>query len=183
MNLVLIRHGETEENRSGIILGQKHGNLTQEAKQDIKRLRKELERIKIDIVYTSDLKRCVETAKILFEHRDIKTILESRLREINFGIYQGQKYSSIQDNYLNDLNKKFPNGESNNDFIKRVISFINDLIDDNNNRTAALVCHSGTISIIKSSAKQISYSVEIQNKAKHNKIYELTIKDKLNYPT
>lgn len=182
MRLLLIRHGETEENRDGVILGQEHGKLTQDAKQSAQKLRRELDSIKIDIVYTSDLNRCVETAKILFAHRDIEINLQDRLREINFGSYQGKKYSSIREDYLEDLNKKFPNGESNHDLIKRVIGFVNELMDKNNNRTVVLVCHSGTISVIKSSVNKLSYSAEIENKAKHNKIYELKLKDKLNYP-
>lgn len=135
----------------------------------------------IDAVYSSDLGRCVRTANILTEGLGLEIKLESRLREINFGDYQGELYSAVQGDYVTNLRKSFPNGESNIQMIRRVIDALNDILKDNQDKTVLIVTHSGPISAIRASTEKNRFINLINKKAEHNDILKLTVTSKLIY--
>jgi probable phosphoglycerate mutase len=87
--LVLVRHGEAEHMVKGISGGWTDLPLTDRGKKQIEitvnRL-KELFESRIEIIYTSDLLRASESARIIKENLDIPLVIDSRFREINSGI-------------------------------------------------------------------------------------------------
>jgi len=182
MKLLLIRHGETKENQLGLIIGQNSGHLSDAGKQSLVNLKKRTDLLHIDVVYSSDLKRCVDSAKLLFADRKIDIKLEPRLREINFGDLQGKPFSVVQGDYLYDLSMKFPNGESNEEFIKRTINAVNDIAKSEPGKDIVIICHSGTISIIQAAVKNKKFIDELEKKADHAEIKQIQIDDMLNYP-
>jgi len=82
--------------------------------------------LKVDKVYSSDLKRALETAKIVFQNKSIE--LNSDFREMNFGIFEGlnyqeiiQKYPQIYIRWIDEpLNIRLPKGEGLVDLFGRV---------------------------------------------------------------
>ena len=85
ITLYLARHGQTEENMTRIFQGHMPGTLTVEGIAQAEALRDTLRDISLDAVVSSDLKRCVDTARIAVEGRNLpweKTVL---LREIDWG--------------------------------------------------------------------------------------------------
>jgi alpha-ribazole phosphatase len=182
MRILLIRHGLTEENKLGKVLGQLHGTLTREGVEDLRKLKGTLDKYNIEKVYSSDLRRCVKTANILTEGRGLKVKLDPRLREISFGDYQGEPHTAIQGDYVTELHKNFPNGESNIQMIRRVIDATNDIFKNNRYKTVLLVTHSGPIAAIRAATEENKFISLINNKAKHNEFLELNVTSKLNYP-
>jgi alpha-ribazole phosphatase/probable phosphoglycerate mutase len=182
MKLLLIRHGETKENRLGLIIGQNPGHLSTTGKQSLVNLKKSIDLLHIDVVYSSDLKRCVDSAKLLFTGRNVDIKLESRLREINFGDLQGKPFSALKGDYLHDIGRKFPGGESNEEFIKRTIDAVNDIVKSKSAKDIVIICHSGTISIIQAAVKNKKFIDELENKANHAEIKQFQINNMLNYP-
>ncbi|MHA1935488.1 MAG: histidine phosphatase family protein [Candidatus Thorarchaeota archaeon] len=87
--LVLVRHGEAEHHTKGIVGGWTDLPLTDRGRQQIgitaERL-KELFESRIEIMYTSDLKRASESAKIIQEQFEIPLKIDSHFRELNLGI-------------------------------------------------------------------------------------------------
>jgi len=82
MKILLTRHGETEENKQGILQGWLPGHLSKEGRRQARLLAEHLQNVKIDFIYTSDLLRCVETAKEIAKfHPNAKFIPEKLLRE------------------------------------------------------------------------------------------------------
>jgi len=71
MRILLVRHGKTKENELGIILGQHDGTLTRDGEEGARKLKRTLDKYLIDTVYSSDLGRCVRTANILTEGREL----------------------------------------------------------------------------------------------------------------
>ena len=63
MRLILTRHGKTVENMNDIMQGWLPGELSEEGKEQAKHVAERLKDRKIDVAYSSDLKRCVDTAK------------------------------------------------------------------------------------------------------------------------
>ena len=96
MKLILTRHGETNENKKGILQGQKIGTLSKKGIRQAKKLAIRLKGKKIDAVYSSDLARAKNTAKeILVFHSKTPLHLSKNLRELDLGKYAGKKGSAI----------------------------------------------------------------------------------------
>ncbi len=97
MRLILTRHGETIENREGIIQGQLGGKLSELGTGQAKKLALRLSNEKIDVIYSSDLKRASDTAKeIIKYHPKVSVHYIKELRERDLGIFQGKKVSEIE---------------------------------------------------------------------------------------
>lgn len=96
MKLILTRHGETIENQQNILQGHLPGTLSDNGKKQAKALAEKLKNTKIDCIYSSDLKRAVDTAKKVAEfHKNIPLILSEKIREVDLGPYTGKKKSEI----------------------------------------------------------------------------------------
>ncbi len=88
-----------------------------------------------DVVFTSDLKRAVVTAKLAFR---TKTIQDKRLRECDYGdLTQKRKEWNISD----FVDKAYPGGESYKDVEKRIANFLEFLKKNYSNKHVAIVAH------------------------------------------
>ncbi|MDO8556739.1 MAG: histidine phosphatase family protein [Nanoarchaeota archaeon] len=133
LKLVFIRHGQTSAMNPYLIYGQRLDiPLSPEGITQIKSLSQSIN-TSSGIVYTSSLRRAVESAHIL-SHGAMPIVKDKNLNEIDFGIYSGKdvhnypgifvsKYTSL----LKD-SQAFLEGESLEDVKKRVTLFHNDLI-------------------------------------------------------
>jgi len=92
MKVFLIRHGESIGNQKGLHQGQKNDfSLSELGKRQSYFLKKRFENLKIDAIYSSDLRRAKETAEFLSKPRRINIILDKRLRERSFGVIEEEK--------------------------------------------------------------------------------------------
>lgn len=143
MKLVLVRHGETKENKKEIIQGCLHGELTEKGISQARKLGEKLKKEKIDYIFCSDLKRSLNTAEeILKYHPDSELVIKEELRERHWGNYQGVKKSEIpewnkKEFSLNQLNKE----ESLENLYKRAKKFLDYLLENYNDRTVVVVGH------------------------------------------
>jgi len=150
MKLFLVRHGESQANKQNITQGQLDSNLTDLGIDQAKKLANRLKDYDFDIVYSSDLKRAVETAKEInkFHHKQI--ILDKRIREIDRGDFTGQPHSITKPLWdalpEDEFEKKAPNGETRIDQVKRVTNFIEEIEEQGKN--ILIVCHGHTIRCI-----------------------------------
>ena len=90
MKLLLVRHGETIDNKRRICQGQLPGELNENGRLQARALAAALSQTPIDICYTSDLRRAKQTCEIITSpFADLTVIEDQRLRERNFGVLQG----------------------------------------------------------------------------------------------
>lgn len=89
MVIYLIRHGETDWNTKRLLQGSTDIPLNQSGVEVARQTAEGLKDVKFDLIFTSPLKRAVETAEIIRGDRKIPIILEERLQEIGFGPYEG----------------------------------------------------------------------------------------------
>lgn len=151
--LILIRHGSTKWNLKKRYCGYADVTLSEEGRIQAKKLRKRFHKEKIHRVYCSDRKRAIETAKIIFKKLEIEKIPE--LKEMHFGIFEGKTHQQImkkhKEIYRKWLNNPYsvtiPKGEDLRNFKKRIVNALKMIISLNQNKTVAVVCHGGTISI------------------------------------
>jgi broad specificity phosphatase PhoE len=148
MRLIITRHGETVENKQGIVQGQLiPGELTKLGIEQARRLAARLKDEKIDVIYSSDLARAAETTKIIAKlHPGVPIEFVKALREMNFGEFQGKKIADINwdiilKEYISDTNKSPGKGESLSDVYSRANKFINNVTRMHRNKTVLLSCH------------------------------------------
>jgi len=126
--LLLIRHGRTEANATGVLAGRTQGVVLDEVgRASTEALSNRLSGVKIAQVVSSPLERTRETAAILFkQNQDIA--FEDRLLECDYGDWQGAKLSELAVHELWPIVLQrpdemiFPNGESMNDMASRASS-------------------------------------------------------------
>lgn len=153
--LILIRHGQTAWSVKKKYCGHSDVELDETGIRQAERLREKLRSFhseKVVQVYSSDSKRAKNFAEIVFRGMSVRTL--SALREMNFGIFEGltyreimRKYPGIYSRWLSNLSG-IPGGEGLNEFQKRVKNAIARIISLNQNKTVALVTHSGPIRVI-----------------------------------
>ena len=123
--LLLIRHGRTDANASGILAGRTPGVVLDEVGRDTtKALSLRLKEVKVAQVVVSPLERTQETASLLFDG-ETPSALDDRLIECDYGTWQGLKLSELATNDLWPIVQQrpdemiFPEGESMTDMAAR----------------------------------------------------------------
>ncbi len=148
LKLLMIRHGRTYGNTLGRYIGITDEPLLQEEREDLKQYAFQT----MDAVFTSPLKRCVETAEILFPGQELHIVPE--LRECDFGEFENKNYQELSDNenyqtWVDSGGKlTFPGGEDRGLFQERCIAGFEKIIREAAEQEwerAAMVVHGGTI--------------------------------------
>lgn len=98
MRVYFARHGQTLWNKRRKLQGQKDIMLTDRGREQARESAEGMKEIPFDCVYTSPLKRAVETAQILRGDRQIPLIRDERLKELSFGVIEGRNLDKILDN-------------------------------------------------------------------------------------
>jgi len=132
-------HSTTRDNEQGIATGWLPGKLSAKGLAEASLLGEIVSSKTFDMVFCSDLKRAVTSAVIAF--RDIKIILDSRLRECNYGDYNGKPANLFKDDMAKYIDKAFPNGESYKDVEARIADFVEFLKKNHDNKRIAVVAH------------------------------------------
>ena len=137
MNIYLLRHGQTNLNRDGKYQAAIDKDLNEFGISQAELLGKRLKSYNLDVIYSSDLKRVVETSEIISKYINKEIIVKEEFREINMGewdtltleerhISHGE-YSNEWAKHLEDL--PYPNGEFGQDVCKKAIKIINEIIE------------------------------------------------------
>lgn len=163
IKLYLVRHGQTEWNVQERFQGQLDSPLTKNGIEKIEKTGEKLSKIKFSNVYTSQMNRTIETAKILlekneFENKNIEKLQLNKIEELNeihFGIWQGMTYKEIFEKYPEEGNNYFYNvkeynaekinGENLKKGLERFLKGIYKIIENNKNGGNILVVTHGTV--------------------------------------
>ncbi len=147
MNLLLVRHGQTVENAHNILQGQLPGTLSEKGIRQVQDLAKRLKQAPIDTLYTSDLRRCMQTMHIIRKSHPKSLLIKTKLlREIHHGILQGKSFQEIQWRektkwkYI-DVNWKPQGGETLMDLRHRAENFLQLIKAKHNHQTILVIGH------------------------------------------
>ena len=128
IRMTFIRHGATISNREGRYLGKTDEPLSEEGIKVLQQNKDAENYPAADILYASPMKRCLETAQILYPGQIPVQIPE--WTEMDFGAFEGHNYKELSGNpgyqqWIDSGGKlPFPEGESREEFIRRsVIGF------------------------------------------------------------
>jgi len=133
-------HGTTKDNEKDISSGWSDVELSDLGIKQSIELKEKIDIKKFDVVFCSDLIRAVTSANLTFENF-VPIIIDERLRECNYGDFNG-KQSSIVDPLLEkSIFQKMPNGESYEDVKVRILEFIEFLKQNYDGKNVAIVAH------------------------------------------
>lgn len=165
MKYILIRHGKTQGNLEHRYIGcRTDEDLCEEGIEQLKALCCP----DADAVFASPLKRCIQTAGILYPGKTVHIIDD--LRECDFGDFEGRSYDELKDHpsYRAWLDSRgelpFPGGESKKEFSGRCVQAFASAIAGLAEGNYAFIVHGGTImAVMEHFAGGSYYDFQVQN--------------------
>ena len=150
-----IRNALTDENLEGRYIGHTDVEIGEEGRAQLGQMKDELIYPPVDALFTSPLKRCTETAKILYP--DNKPIVIDGFIEYNFGEFENKTAEELEKHPVfpkwlaGEKGVEPPFGESNENFEKRVLGTFEKVAEGRmttGTTSAAIVTHGGVIMAI-----------------------------------
>lgn len=133
-------HGTTTDNEQEISSGWKDVDLSQKGIDQSIALKSQIGDKKFDVVFCSDLKRAVHSAELTF--KDLFPIIrDKRLRECNYGDFNGKPSEIVEPMQEKCVTNRFPDGESYEDVRARMADFLEFLKKNYDGNTVAIVAH------------------------------------------
>lgn len=155
-------HGTTVDNERGLATGWLPGELSQTGKEQAAHLGDQVADQRFDVVYCSDLQRATTSAELGFGAQ-YQIIVDSRLRECNYGDMHGKPTALFKNNMEDFIDTPFPKGESYRDVEKRLRDFVDFIHTKHAGQHIAIVAHQ---------APQLALEVILNGKTWHQAIAE-----------
>ncbi len=140
--LILARHGETDWNRDGIWQGHGDPPLNELGRRQAAELADRLADVKIDALYSSDLKRAYETATIVGRAKELEITADPDLREMDVGSWSGLTSEEIA--------TRFPgmaghDGEPREAFDARAVGALHRIAKAHTGQQVVVITHGGVV--------------------------------------
>ncbi|MFH1638370.1 MAG: histidine phosphatase family protein [Candidatus Woesearchaeota archaeon] len=153
MKLIIVRHGETFENSKGISQGHLNSQLSQKGIEQARRIAERLKDININVAYSSDLDRALNTCKEILKFQRNTSLIETKiLREQSKGIFEGRTKEERDQLFKGNsvpFHEWLPEGgERLVDVWEKVIPFFEEVKAKHQVETVLFVSHGGPISCI-----------------------------------
>jgi len=164
--IILVRHGETAWTPANRIQGWLDIKLNERGLRQAKRIAKELRKKKIDAIYSSELSRAYETARIIARPHRLKVKKDINLNELNQGKWQGllvkearRKYKELYRRWEEEpLSVRPPGGESILDLYERALHVLKEISEKYPKGRVIVVGHKVINTVIKCYLLEINLS-------------------------
>jgi broad specificity phosphatase PhoE len=164
--LILIRHGETDWNVARRYFGVSDVPLNDNGRRLAEETARALFSESISAVYTSDLSRAAETARIIAAERNLLVFEDVRLREMDFGPFEGMTYDEMMTRkrpaavaWIDDpFTCTLPGAEPFDKLKGRVESFLSDLLQHRSGESVVVVTHGGPFRVFWALISRKSHS-------------------------
>lgn len=184
MNLLFIRHGQSEADILGVLEGRANYSLTEKGLKQAKSLASYLhDNEKIDIVYASTLLRAKATAQIISEKLGVGIDFKDTLMEWDNGLLAGLSIQEADERFPLPEDGKKPHheiagAESLINFRARAEMFLSRLIEDHpGDETIAIVSHGGTINMLIRSLLNLPLKTNIAIACSDTCIHKFRVKE------
>jgi len=157
LRIFLTRHGETVWNAEHRVQGHTDLKLNDRGISQAERLAARIEGLNISTVFSSDLSRAADTAKILLKKLPGAAYHSTfLLRERNWGVFEGKTWQDIESHLPEEIRElrshpvdfRPEGGESRRDVLDRIEKFVGELIENHWNQDVILVTHGGVSSLL-----------------------------------
>ena len=152
MKIYSTRHGQTDYNKNERILGTTDIELNETGIAQAQELAEKIKELGcVDLIIASPMKRAIRTAKIVSEHTGISIVTDERLREWDYGEYEGKARftGGFTENKAEFGVKMGKTGESLLQLAHRVYSVLDDIREKYSDRTVLIVSHGGICRVIE----------------------------------
>ncbi len=151
--LYLVRHGQSGGNVSGTFGGHSPTPLSELGIEQAKITANALAKERIDIIYSSDLKRAVQTAEPLAEKLGLEINKTPAFRERHVGVLEGLTFNESKQQYPKDyyalinrdINHKITDGESYRHLLRRGTSALKEILQTQKGKRVVIFSHTGAI--------------------------------------
>ena len=150
MRIYVARHGQTQWNVEDKVCGRTDLPLTEEGQRQAQILCDRIGERNIDLIIASPMLRARQTAAPAAEKYGIPMIVDSRLIEQDYGIYEG--VSRFDEGFLSNKRQfayRYPGGESMMDVAHRVYALLEEIRQKHEGKNVLLVCHGGVCRVIR----------------------------------
>ncbi len=147
----IVRHGETDWNRQRRAMGRRAIPLNAKGFKDVELMAEALSDKGIEAIYTSPLRRTMETAEIIARKTGARIVEEERLIEIGMGPWEGRAFDDLLKeegyrNFLHNPDGPHPAGvERMSDVQKRGVEVIREIVEGYSSGSFVLVSHADVI--------------------------------------
>lgn len=175
----LTRHGQTEWNIERRLQGRGDSPLTEQGIERAKELRDRVKDIEIDVIFSSPIKRALDTANIIKGDKNIEVITDDRLMEMCFGDYEGRKTDEVMKEnpkwnidliMHGDVKLCAPNGENLESVRTRVREAMDNIIESYRGKSILVVAHGITLKALMYYFKDEEVNSEVMGQATLTKI-------------
>jgi probable phosphoglycerate mutase len=176
----ICRHGQTENNKAGKLMGWIDTPLTDEGVQNAASSAAKLQGIKFDKIIASDLGRAFTTAYLISRRIGFTDEIERsrELREANYGDLANMPYSAYPKlTPAENTVYVHKNGESLAQMQQRVITYVQKVAADNPDKTILLVAHHGTITALRASFTGVDMGTADAEEKAHDFAAKFTVSD------
>ncbi len=150
--LILIRHGETTWNVNGRVQGHSNSPLNEKGKLQAQQIAERLATVKVNVIYSSDSSRALETANLIAAPHRLKVMASEELRERHYGVLEGKTLAEAartqgtwfltwQENRQNAP----PAGESQQQMCERIMDAIHAIARTHPGQTVVVSTHGGPV--------------------------------------
>jgi broad specificity phosphatase PhoE len=160
--LLLARHGETDWNRDGRFQGHADTSLNPRGREQARALAEQVG--DVDVIYSSDLRRAVETAQVVAERLGLEVKVDSRLRERGFGAWEGLTVAEIEassreayERWRRGVGFGADDAETHEAFAARIEAFLTDVLRRHPGETVLVIGHGGSIRVIQAVGGGLDY--------------------------
>lgn len=186
MEVHVVRHGETEANSEGRIQGLSDSPLTEAGKSNVEKVAHALKKQEYDVVFSSPLKRALDTAKLIAQEVKADIRVSTNLREICYGDWEGLPKDELREKRVwqrreqNKYTFTHPGryrgcpGQSYADIFDRVAEFFDQLIKSDFG-LILLVTHLGVVRNAKKHLEGCSSDSAVSFGLEGQELYEISI--------
>ena len=151
--LIVVRHAEAEGNLNRLFHGWTDSEITEKGHRQAELVAKRLKDMKIDVIYSSSLKRAVQTASYIARVKGLPIITSDKLKEINGGEWENMRWEVLPvkwpEEYDSWENKPYahrmPGGECMREFQERIVKEFEHIINNNKGKNICVVTHGTAI--------------------------------------
>ena len=144
IQIVFETHSISTDNERGLATGWLPGELSETGRELARELGRRRRGEPIACVFPSDLRRAAETAELAFADAGVPIYPDARLRECNYGDWNGMPVAQLDAERARHLDEPFPNGESYRQAVARVADFLDELGRGWDGQNVILIGHSAT---------------------------------------
>jgi broad specificity phosphatase PhoE len=142
---LLVRHGETDWNLERRVQGHADRPLNETGRAQARALAETLAEEPLDAVYSSDLVRAHETARIVAEPRALQVTALGELREKNFGTWEGLTDDEVLTRFPDARRGHWGDAETTEDVARRVLAALHRIAETHPDGRVLVVTHGGPL--------------------------------------